>query len=144
MQSCVSEKMSSAPALPVDVVCAVIRRGERILLAQRPPGKRLAGLWEFPGGKIDPGEEANEALHRELMEELGCHVRILQAGPPVLHEYDWGHIRLFPFLCELAEASPEPHPHEHTELAWVFQKKLLRPDLAPADVPVIEWLNALV
>lgn len=129
--------------MPVDVVCAVIRRGEQILLAQRPPGKRLAGLWEFPGGKVDAGEAPEEALHRELMEELGCEVEVLQAGPPVLHEYDWGWIRLFPFVCVLSPGSAEPHPHEHTELIWVFQKNLERPDLAPADVPVVRWLNNL-
>lgn len=129
--------------MPVDVVCAVIRRGEQILLAQRPPGKRLAGLWEFPGGKVDAGEAPEEALHRELMEELGCEVVVLQAGPPVLHEYDWGWIRLFPFVCELSPGSDDPQPHEHTELIWVFQKNLERPDLAPADVPVVHWLNKL-
>jgi len=133
----------SAPQLPVDVVCAVIRRGEEILLARRPEGKRLAGLWEFPGGKVDAGELAEEALHRELMEELGCEVLILQAGPPVLHEYEWGMIRLFPFVCELAEGSAGPVAHEHSELIWVFQKNLFRPDLAPADVPILRWLETL-
>lgn len=135
--------MTPYPAMPVDVVCAVIRRQDRILLAQRPPGKRLAGLWEFPGGKVDPGETPAIALHRELMEELGCEVHILQAGPAVLHEYPWGSIRLFPFLCELTPQSPEPQAHEHTGLIWDFQKNLLRPDLAPADVPVVRWLTDL-
>lgn len=133
----------SAPVEPVDVVCAIIQRGDEYLLAKRPPGKRLAGLWEFPGGKVDPGEQTAEALHRELQEELGCCVTILQAGPPVLHDYPWGTVRLHPFLCELTGDSPEPFPHEHTELIWVFQKKLLRPDLAPADEPVVKWLTTL-
>ena len=129
-----------ASSQPVDVVCAVIRRDDQFLLAQRPPGKRLAGMWEFPGGKVDPGEDPATALHRELMEELGCTVTILELGPPVLHQYDWGVIRLIPFLCELTPDSPPPHPHEHTALNWVFQKKLLCPELAPADVPVVKWI----
>ncbi|TDU81091.1 8-oxo-dGTP diphosphatase [Prosthecobacter fusiformis] len=132
---------SSLP--PVDVVCAVIRRGDLILLAKRPPGKRLAGMWEFPGGKVDPGETPDQALHREIMEELGCELTILQAGPAALHEYEWGSIRLFPFLCELKSESSEPCPHEHSELIWVFQKKLSRPDMAPADEPVIRWVATL-
>ncbi|HRK17251.1 MAG TPA: NUDIX domain-containing protein, partial [Prosthecobacter sp.] len=56
---------------PVEVVCAVLRRGGRLLVARRPAGKRLAGCWEFPGGKIEPGETAEAALLRELREELG-------------------------------------------------------------------------
>jgi len=133
----------SVTASPVDVVCAVIRREDQILLAQRPLGKTLAGLWEFPGGKVDPGETPAEALHRELMEELGCRITILTPGPPVLHEYEWGVIRLFPFLCELKSDSAEPFAHEHMALIWVFQKNLLRPDLAPADLPVVRWLAEL-
>ncbi len=136
--------MSASPPPPVDVVCAVIQRDGLILLAQRPPGKTLAGLWEFPGGKVDLGEQPEEALHRELMEELGCRVTIIRAGPPVLHEYSWGFIRLFPFLCDLAEGSAEPFAHEHSSLVWVFQKKLLRPDLAPADIPVVAWLSETI
>lgn len=134
--------MSSAPA-PVDVVCAVIRRDGQILLAQRPEGKRLAGLWEFPGGKVDPGEDAEQALHRELMEELGCEVHVTHAGPPVLHAYEWGIIRLFPFVCELTATSSEPHAHEHQALIWTLFEKISRPDLAPADVPVVKWLAGL-
>lgn len=135
--------MSSAPP-PVDVVCAVIQQQDgRILIAQRPPGKTLAGLWEFPGGKVDPGEEPSQALHREIMEELGCEVTLLRVGPPVLHEYAWGCIRLHPFLCELTEGSPLPYAHEHTALEWVFQKNISLPNLAPADIPILRWLGAL-
>lgn len=134
--------MNATPALPapVPVVCAVITQGGRIMLAQRPPGKKLGGLWEFPGGKVEPGEAPEAALHRELQEELGCRVRITQALAPFVHAYDWGSIELIPFVCELAEGSTEPHPHEHTALVWVEREELLRYDLAPADVPVVEML----
>lgn len=128
---------------PVNVVCAVIQHEGLILLAQRPEGKRLARLWEFPGGKVDPGEQLEQALHRELQEELGCQVTVLHSGPPVLHGYPWGEIQLHPFLCELTAHSPAPQAHEHLALCWCARHELQRPDLAPADVPVLEWLETL-
>lgn len=128
------------PPPPVPVVCAIILRDGRILLAQRPPDKKLGGLWEFPGGKVEPGESAEAALHRELEEELGCRVRVTQALAPFVHAYDWGRIELIPFLCELATGSAEPQAHEHTALAWVVREDLQNYDLAPADVPVVRAL----
>ncbi len=122
---------------PVPVVCAIIVRDERIMLAQRPPDKKLGGLWEFPGGKVEVGELAEAALHRELQEELGCSVRITQTLTPFVHAYEWGSIELIPFVCELTADSPEPHAHEHTELVWVEREQLNDYDLAPADVPLV-------
>jgi 8-oxo-dGTP diphosphatase len=135
--------MDAPPALPapVPVVCAVIVRSGQIMLAQRPPGKKLGGLWEFPGGKVEPGEAHEAALHRELQEELGCSVRITKALTPFVHSYDWGSIELIPFVCELEAESPEPHLHEHTALAWVERGELPSYALAPADVPVVEMLG---
>ena len=128
------------PIPPVPVVCAIIVRDERILLAQRPPDKKLGGLWEFPGGKVEAGESTEAALHRELQEELGCAVRITQTLAPFVHAYDWGGIELIPFVCELTADSPEPHPHEHTALMWVERGELRSYDLAPADVPLVMGL----
>jgi 8-oxo-dGTP diphosphatase len=128
------------PKPPVPVVCAILVRGDRILLAQRPPDKKLGGLWEFPGGKVEAGESAEAALHRELQEELGCTVRITQTLAPFVHAYDWGRIELIPFVCELAEGRPEPHAHEHTALAWVERGELKEYELAPADVPLVAGL----
>ena len=82
-----------------------------MLIAQRPVGKIAAGKWEFPGGKIEPGETAEAALHRELHEELGCTVEILRP---------------------LA-----PHTHEHAALRWVPAAELLSLDLPEADLPII-------
>lgn len=131
--------MSEKP--PVPVVCAIIRRAGLIMLAQRPPDKKLAGLWEFPGGKVEPGEAPEAALHRELQEELGCAVVITQALPAFVHAYDWGSIHLIPFVCALAPGSPEPHPHEHTALVWVEPARLHDYPLAPADVPLLAALE---
>ncbi len=130
--------MQSPP--PVPVVCAIIMRDERIMLAQRPLDKKLGGLWEFPGGKVEPGESAEAALHRELQEELGCTVHITQTLAPFVHTYDWGSIELIPFICELTSDSPEPHPHEHTALVWVEHSLLQSYNLAPADVPLLTGL----
>jgi len=126
--------------LPVPVVCAIIVRDELIMIAQRPPDKKLGGLWEFPGGKVEPGESAEAALHRELHEELGCTVSISRALPSFVHAYPWGSIELIPFLCELTADSSAPHPHEHTALVWVEREQLRAYDLAPADVPLLTAL----
>lgn len=129
---------------PVDVVCAVIRRGGQVLIARRPAGKLLAGLWEFPGGKLEPGEPPAAALHRELIEELGCHVAALQAGPEVVHAYPWCTVRMFAFACSLTPDGPEPVALEHEALAWVAPERLTEFELAPADLPLLPWVRALV
>jgi 8-oxo-dGTP diphosphatase len=126
---------------PVEVVCAVIERDGRIFLARRPPGKLLGGLWEFPGGKIEQGESAHEALHRELAEELGCRVHIHEALPPFEHAYPWCVIRLHAFRCTLKADSPEPMPLEHSELIWVPNAELQTRELAPADLPVVQMMQ---
>lgn len=123
----------------IPVTCAVIVDAVgRLLLAQRPPGKHLAGKWEFAGGKVESGEAAAGALIREIREELGCDIKVVVALPDFDHDYGTVVIRMFPFICHLEEGSPEPHPHEHTALAWVSIEKLAAYDLAPADWPVVE------
>ncbi|MGV3662189.1 MAG: (deoxy)nucleoside triphosphate pyrophosphohydrolase [Prosthecobacter sp.] len=126
---------------PVPVVCAIMVRDGLIMLARRPLDKKLGGLWEFPGGKVEPGEAPEAALHRELREELGCVVVVTQALPPFVHAYEWGSIELIPFLCALDPGSPEPHPHEHTELVWAEPARLRGYPLAPADVPLLAALE---
>lgn len=128
--------------MPVDVVCAILKRGETVMIARRPEGKKLGGLWEFPGGKVEPGEASADALCREFKEELGCDVRITRSLPPCQHTYDWGSIQLIPFECELAESSAEPHAHEHSELAWVTLEELSSYNMAPADLPVVKMLRS--
>lgn len=125
---------------PVQVVCAILERDGLVLVAERPAGKRLAGFWEFPGGKIEPGESPEAALHRELEEELGCEVEALVPGPPVLHDYEWGQILLHPFRCRLRGVSRGPMAREHVALKWVGSHELADLRLAPADVPVLAWL----
>ncbi len=122
------------------VVCAILEHQQQVLVAQRPEGKRLAGFWEFPGGKIEPGESPEAALHREIAEELGCQITVVQSGPPVPYGYEWGEIVLHPFRCQLTADSPPPTAHEHAALDWRPAKALHEVNLAPADLPVLSWL----
>lgn len=124
------------------VVCAVIQKEGKFLLAQRAEGKRLAGCWEFPGGKIELGETPEQALHREILEELGCYIQNLRAGPAVSWSYEWGDIVLHAFLCEMTADSPPPKAHEHGAFRWLSIDKISHDGLAPADGPVIDWLLA--
>src|SRR4051812_42793267 len=127
--------MASVPPLPV--VCALIERDGRVLLAQRPTDKHLPLKWEFAGGKVEPGEEAAAAIVREIREELGCEVIITRALPRFTYDYTRVVIEMIPFVCALAPNSPEPHAHEHVALAWIEPGQLDSYDLAPADRPVI-------
>ncbi|MES2693803.1 MAG: (deoxy)nucleoside triphosphate pyrophosphohydrolase, partial [Verrucomicrobiota bacterium] len=126
------------PRPPIPVVCAVIEDAAgRILLAQRPAHKHLGLKWEFPGGKVEPGEAPDAALLREIREELGCDLTDLRPLPRFEHDYTIVAIEMIPFLCRLAPGSPEPHAHEHIALAWTAPAALATYDLAPADIPLL-------
>lgn len=127
--------------VPIPVVCAVIEHGGRILLAQRPPHKMLPLKWEFPGGKVEPGEAASAAILREIQEELGCAIRIDRPLPSFVHDYGTAVIEMIPFVCTLLPESPAPHAHEHVALAWVTLPEITGYDLPPADWPVVEALR---
>lgn len=128
---------------PLPVACAVIEDAAgRVLVAQRPAHKHLALKWEFPGGKLEPGESPETALLRELREELDCDALVVRALPRFVHDYGDVHIELFPFVCRLAPNSPAPHPHEHRALRWVLPAELPALDLAQADWPVVASYTA--
>lgn len=127
--------------MPIPVVCAIIVREARVLLAQRPEGKHLALKWEFPGGKVEPGELPENALIRELYEELACAVKIIAALPASEHTYDRGTIQMLPFVCELVD-QVMPAAQEHAALAWVTLEDITSYDLAAADWPVVDALRA--
>ena len=128
------------PPAPIPVVCAVIEREGHVLIAQRPPTKLMPLKWEFPGGKVEPGEEAAAAIVREIREELGCTVTVVRPLTPFVHDYRTVVITMIPFLCALAPDSPAPHAHEHVALAWVPPAGLSAYDLAAADWPVVAAL----
>ncbi len=129
------------PPAPLPVVCAVITDAAgRVLLAQRPAHKHLGLKWEFPGGKVEPGESPEAALVREIREELGCDIALTRALPRFTHDYGTVVIEMIPFVATLASASPTPLPHEHVALTWCEPATLRSYDLAPADWPVVDAL----
>ena len=123
---------------------ALIDTDGRVLLAQRPEGKSLAGLWEFPGGKVEPGESPETALIRELHEELGIETWSSCLAPLTFasHAYDDFHLLMPLFACRRWQGIP--HPHEGQKLAWVRANDLGDYPMPPADVPLIpvlrDWL----
>lgn len=120
-------------ARPLVVTAAVIDRENRILIARRREG-HLAGCWEFPGGKVEPGEGLAECLVRELREELGIQVEVLAPLTPVEHAYPGKTVRLHAFRCRWLAG--EPKTNEHDQIAWVLPDELAAFPLAPADLPI--------
>jgi 8-oxo-dGTP diphosphatase len=120
---------------PMQVVCAMIVRDDgKVLVCRRGEGRKLAGLWEFPGGKIEAGERAEDALVREIREELGVEISVGEARPVVDWDYGGMQLRLLPFLCRIVRG--EPQALEHAELRWCGGAECSALDWAPADVPV--------
>ena len=124
----------------IEVVGAVIVRDGMVMCVQRGPDGSLPHLWEFPGGKIEPGETAQQALEREILEELQCRVTVGDEVTATRHEYDFATIILTTFYCELAEGIP--HLVEHADLAWRLPDALHELDWAPADVPAVNLIRA--
>jgi 8-oxo-dGTP diphosphatase len=129
--------------LPV-VAVALVDADGRILLQQRPPGKSLAGLWEFPGGKIEPGETPEAALIRELAEELGISVSTACLAPATFASAPLGdrHLLLLLFVCRKWEGTPRAI--EASALTWVRPVQMHALPMPPADRPLIGLIEALV
>ena len=124
----------------IDVVCLVLQDPDGAILAtQRPKGKRQELLWEFPGGKVEPGEDYKSALIREIDEELRLKISNLESLPAVEYEYDFSRIRLLPFLC-LCEKRPSLQLIEHADSCWIFPENWQALNWAPADIPVLKYL----
>jgi 8-oxo-dGTP diphosphatase len=123
------------------VAIALVRPDKRILLAQRPPGKSLAGLWEFPGGKVEPGESPEEALVRELKEELDVTIdpRALQPFAFASHAYNDFHLLMPLYLFDDFRA--EARALEGQNLAWANVHELAAYPMPPADAPLVQQLK---
>lgn len=135
--------MSEKPVTLV-VACALIDRDGRVLLARRPPGKPMAGLWEFPGGKVQDGETPEAALIRELREELAVDTKESCLAPFTFasHSYEGFHLLMPLYLCRVWQGEPEAR--EGQELAWVRANRLRDYEMPPADVPLIAMLRDLL
>lgn len=124
------------PKKRINVVGAVIIDGSLVLAAQRSQRMSLPGLWEFPGGKIEPGESPHQALERELREELLCEIEVGARVESTEHEYDFGIVTLTTFHRHLAGEAP--HLTEHAAIRWVRAEDLEQLTWAPADVPAVK------
>jgi 8-oxo-dGTP diphosphatase len=130
--------------LTLVVACALIDPDKRVLIAQRPEGKTLAGLWEFPGGKIEAGERPEQTLIRELREEIGITVSEPCLAPLTVasHSYDTFHLLMPLYICRRWEGNPIAR--EGQKLAWVRANKLRDYPMPPADTPLIPHLIDLL
>jgi 8-oxo-dGTP diphosphatase len=135
--------MSEHPILLV-TACALVDADGRVLLTQRPEGKSLAGLWEFPGGKADPGETPEESLIRELHEELGIVIKPACLAPLTFasHTYETFHLLMPLFICRRYEGIPRGM--EGQVLKWVRPKDMRDYPMPPADIPLIPFLIDLL
>ncbi len=126
------------------VACALIDADGRVLIAQRPADKALGGLWEFPGGKVEPAERPEDALIRELREELGIVVKAACLAPLTFasHAYEDFHLLMPLYVCRRWEGNPAPHDAQ--ALAWVKPAKLRDYPMPPADAPLIPHLLDLL
>lgn len=120
----------------IEVVGAVIVRDGLVYCVQRDPEGSLPGMWEFPGGKIEPGEDEVTALTREIQEELLCEVKVGHKVTTTAHDYDFGTVRLTTYYCDLIAG--EPSLTEHAAELWLHPGELTDLAWAPADVPAVE------
>lgn len=125
--------------MAIEVVGAVIVKGDKILAARRPFDKSLGGLWEFPGGKLEVGEKPQEALKREIIEELKCEVEVGKFIINEVYKYDFATISLSTYFCEISKG--EPKAKEHIELRWLLPEQLDTVKWAPADYPTLDILK---
>jgi 8-oxo-dGTP diphosphatase len=121
----------------INVVCAIIEKGGKILAAKRGDSQPHAGFWEFPGGKIDPGEDAQKAIIREIREELGTGISIQAQLPPATFDYPDKTVTLIPFICTAA-GSEAPKALEHAEIRWVDKREAHGLAWLPPDAAVLK------
>ena len=120
----------------IRVVCGIIYDGNKIFIARRKPHKSMGGLWEFPGGKIEEGEEYVDSLKRELKEELQMEVDVVEYFGSTQHHYENFSIDLIAYTCNLRNWNS--YLTDHDKYDWVSPSEILNWKLAPADIPLAQ------
>ncbi len=144
--SCTDNDINHLAVLPTRLVvaAALVDRDGRVLVAERPAGKHLAGTWEFPGGKVEPGETPETALVRELDEELGVNTQTSCLAPTgfASHRYNDFHLLLLLYVCRKWDGNPRGRDGQ--KLRWERVPTLFSLDMPPADRPLLGLLDALI
>ena len=137
----VTGALANGATLLLVAACALVDADGRVLMCQRPQGKSLAGLWEFPGGKLEAGETPEACLIRELREELGIEVSAACLAPFVFasHRYEAFHLLMPLYLCRRWQGTPQPL--EHPQIRWVRPSKMDELPMPPADAPLVAYLR---
>ena len=135
--------MTQLPLLLV-AACALIDPDGRVLIAQRPPGKSMEGLWEFPGGKVEKGERPEDTIIRELREELDIVVREACLAPFVFASHTYADFHLLMPLYLIRRWEGEPERREHAALKWVRPNAMRDYAMPPADAPRVAYLQDFI
>lgn len=122
------------------VALAIIRQADRWLVSRRAAGRIFAGQWEFPGGRVEPGESPEAAAVREAMEEVGVAVEAVETWAPVLTHHGGRDVALHPVLCRLVSGEPSPRAPAVTEVRWVNGDELRALEMPPANVEIVRRL----
>src|SRR5512133_577122 len=133
---------ATSPTKHIHVACALIERDGLVLAAQRSTAMTLPLKWEFPGGKLEVDESAEDCLRRELVEELGVSITVGQPLPQHTHAYDSFTVTLYPFVCSFETDTITLH--EHAAITWLPPEQLHTLDWAAADWPVLEAYARLI
>jgi 8-oxo-dGTP diphosphatase len=135
------EKMEKNPTTLIVVAVALTNEAGEILLQMRPEGRSMAGLWEFPGGKLEPGESPESALKREINEELGVDIDSVDLIPFAFASEPLGdqHLLLMLYICN--QWAGEPQALESPELRWVKPSEMCELPMPPADIPLVRALQ---
>lgn len=123
----------------IEVCAAFIKKDDKVLICKRPEGKNCASLWEFPGGKIEPGETAKQCIVRECMEELGIKITARRELADTVQEYPEVTVHLTLFYAEISDGTPKDY--EHSEIKWINIKDLYKYEFCPADRKLLKIID---